>query len=141
MLKKNLIYIIILAAGITAAISAGMGNKSDETNATSTATTVTATSTTPVSTTTPTTEPVKPATTTPTTPVQAKCHVGGCSGEICSDQEGLVSNCMYREAYGCYKSTGAKCERQTTGKCGWTETSALSMCIKAADASGSGTVY
>ncbi len=139
MLKKNLIYIIILAAGITAAISTSISSNEDsQSGSTATSTTVIATSTVPTST---TTEPIGASTTNPTTPVQAQCHVGGCSGEICSDQEGMVSNCMYREAYGCYKSTGAKCERQATGKCGWTETSALTMCIKTADAQGSEVVY
>ncbi|HEY0907977.1 MAG TPA: hypothetical protein VGE35_01370 [Candidatus Paceibacterota bacterium] len=62
------------------------------------------------------------------------CYVGGCSAEICSDQPDMVSNCMYRPQFACYKSTGAKCERQSTGNCGWTETEALAMCIKNADA-------
>lgn len=60
----------------------------------------------------------------------AKCYVGGCSGQICSDKEGLVSTCEYAEAYACFKT--AKCERQTNGQCGWTETSTLRMCLDTA---------
>lgn len=68
-----------------------------------------------------------PETTVP--PVQtAKCYVGGCSGQICSDNEGMVSTCEYREEYACYKT--AKCERQQNGQCGWTNTPALNMCLE-----------
>ena len=56
-----------------------------------------------------------------------RCYVGGCSSQICSDQEGLISTCEYREEYACYRT--AKCERQTNGHCGWTETSELKMCL------------
>ncbi len=66
--------------------------------------------------------------------VMGACYVGGCSSQICSDEPGAMSNCMYQPQFACYKSTGAKCERQATGKCGWTETAALTMCIKDADA-------
>lgn len=62
---------------------------------------------------------------TPTTP--AKCYVGGCSGQICSDKEGVASTCEYREEYACYKD--AKCERQNNGQCGWTNTAALTSCL------------
>ncbi len=65
--------------------------------------------------------------------VTTACTIGGCSGEICSDEVGMMSNCMYKPEFACYKSTGAKCERQTSGACGWTETAALTMCIKDAD--------
>jgi eight-cysteine-cluster-containing protein len=57
-----------------------------------------------------------------------KCYVGGCSGQVCSDQEGIASTCEYREVYSCYKT--AKCERQSNGQCGWTETAALKTCIQ-----------
>lgn len=55
------------------------------------------------------------------------CYVGGCSGQICSDEAGAVSTCEYTASYACYQS--AKCERQATGKCGWTETAELKMCL------------
>jgi hypothetical protein len=68
-------------------------------------------------------------TNTPTTTTDAACVVGGCSGQLCTDAtEGpAVSNCMYSPEYACYKT--AKCERQATGQCGWTETPALAACL------------
>lgn len=60
-------------------------------------------------------------------PVKGGCYVGGCSGQICSDEAGAISTCEYREAYACYKS--ATCERQGNGQCGWTPTTALQMCL------------
>ena len=63
----------------------------------------------------------------------AACVIGGCSAQLCgekSDLDGMVTSCEYREEYACYKQT--KCERQTTGKCGWTETPELTMCLKKA---------
>jgi hypothetical protein len=57
----------------------------------------------------------------------AKCHVGGCSSQLCSDQPDVVSNCMYQESYACYKT--ATCERQTNGQCGWTQTPQLTSCL------------
>ncbi|MEX2010507.1 MAG: hypothetical protein WD874_01745 [Parcubacteria group bacterium] len=65
-------------------------------------------------------------------PVSAgPCYIGGCSSQICSDEEGMMSTCEYREEYACYKT--AKCERQVNGQCGWTETATLRMCIEEAD--------
>ncbi len=71
----------------------------------------------------------------PTPTTAGKCFVGGCSGQICSDQEGMISTCEYREEYACYKT--AKCERQSSGKCGWTSNSSLQMCLnKSSSVSG-----
>lgn len=58
---------------------------------------------------------------------EGKCYIGGCSGQICSDVEGISSTCEYRPEYSCYRD--AKCERQSSGQCGWTTTSELSMCL------------
>lgn len=55
------------------------------------------------------------------------CFVGGCSGQICSDQEGAISTCEWREQYACYQS--ATCERQADNTCGWTSTPALDACL------------
>lgn len=66
-------------------------------------------------------KPVSPPITT------GKCYVGGCSSQICSDQEGMASTCEYREEYACYQN--AKCERQASGHCGWTQTLELQACI------------
>ena len=72
----------------------------------------------------------RPATTTLT----AKCVIGGCSNEICSDTQ-HVSSCIYKASNACYAM--ATCERQPTGECGWTQTPALAACIAAADADSS----
>jgi len=61
------------------------------------------------------------------------CAVGGCSGELCyekSDDPGddLVSPCIYMEEYECLKKT--RCERQSDGKCGWTQTPEYTACLK-----------
>lgn len=73
-----------------------------------------------------TTSPVP--TPTPASPVATGgCYVGGCSGEICSDQPNAVSSCVYRPEYACYKT--ASCARQSSGQCGWTQTAALEQCI------------
>lgn len=55
------------------------------------------------------------------------CYIGGCSSQICSDQPDAVSSCEYREEYSCYQT--ATCERQASGQCGWTETTALNTCL------------
>ena len=59
------------------------------------------------------------------------CFVGGCSGQICSDQEGVVGICNWEESYACYAT--ATCERQADGVCGWTETPELDACLAAAN--------
>ena len=56
-----------------------------------------------------------------------QCFVGGCSGQVCADTEGLVSTCEWRAEYACYKS--AHCEVQGNGECGWTPSAELSSCI------------
>ncbi len=56
-----------------------------------------------------------------------KCYVGGCSGQICSDEEGVSSTCEFRPEYACYRN--AKCERQASGECGWTQTADLKACL------------
>lgn len=59
----------------------------------------------------------------------AQCRPTGCSSQICSDED-VVSTCEYKAEYACYQS--AKCERQSDGHCGWTSSSALTMCINQA---------
>ena len=62
------------------------------------------------------------------TPVSGGCVIGGCSGQLCV-QEGdpAVSTCEYRAEYACY--SGAVCERQASGQCGWTQTPELLACL------------
>jgi hypothetical protein len=59
------------------------------------------------------------------------CMVGGCSAQLCveASEGGVASTCEYAEHYACYQT--ARCERQTTGKCGWTETADLRQCLVA----------
>ncbi|GEM_PF-832749 len=56
-----------------------------------------------------------------------ECFVGGCSGQICSENEGAISTCEWRAEYACYQS--ATCERQAGGECAWTETVDLQACL------------
>ncbi len=58
------------------------------------------------------------------------CAVGGCSGQLCGEASeigNMVTTCEFREEYACFAH--ARCERQTTGKCGWTETSEYGSCM------------
>ena len=66
---------------------------------------------------------------TPTPVVSEGCYVGGCSGQICSDQRDAVSTCEYKPEYSCYQ--GAVCERQPGGECGWTPNPDLTACLSA----------
>ena len=54
------------------------------------------------------------------------CRPTGCSGEICSDTT-ENSVCWFKPEFACYKNT--VCERQKSGKCGWTMTKELSACV------------
>jgi hypothetical protein len=56
-----------------------------------------------------------------------ECFVGGCSGQVCSDNEGVITTCEFRPEYACYQD--ATCERQASGQCGWTQTSELQACL------------
>lgn len=77
--------------------------------------------------------PASPAdsTTTSSTTTSSKCYIGGCSSQLCTDQPGAISTCIYEESYACYKA--ATCERQTNNQCGWTETPELKACIASAN--------
>lgn len=55
------------------------------------------------------------------------CYVGGCSGQVCSDDPGVITTCEWREEYACYKLS--VCERQASGECGWTETDEFRQCL------------
>ncbi len=62
-----------------------------------------------------------------TSAVSKACVITGCSGQICSNEE-VITTCEYRTDYACYKT--AKCERQSSGACGWTQTAELQACLK-----------
>jgi uncharacterized protein DUF6748 len=63
------------------------------------------------------------------TSLSRPCMITGCSSQVCSDQE-VVTTCEYRTEYACYRK--AKCERQSNGECGWTQTKELMSCVNGA---------
>lgn len=73
-------------------------------------------------------------------PTQAiKCVISGCSKQLCVEEgkgDG-ISTCEWTEEYSCYSKSFAKCERQDTGKCGWTQNDELKSCITEARAKSS----
>lgn len=56
------------------------------------------------------------------------CHIEGCSGQLCTDQEGVNTTCEYLTEYACYGN--AVCDRQSNGLCGWTQTPELMECLQ-----------
>lgn len=58
------------------------------------------------------------------------CQIGGCSGEVCGEEsdDPIVSNCIYRPEFACYKS--GVCEMQPNGGCGWRQTPELAQCLE-----------
>ena len=55
------------------------------------------------------------------------CYVGGCSGQLCSDDPSVISTCEWRPWYVCFR--GAHCAAQSTGQCGWTPDAELCACV------------
>lgn len=55
------------------------------------------------------------------------CIVTGCSGQVCAETE-VVTTCEFQPQYACYKQY-SRCERQTSGQCGWSQTPALTQCL------------
>jgi hypothetical protein len=58
------------------------------------------------------------------------CAVAGCSGELCvsaDEAENIVSTCIYKPEYTCYRE--ASCEPQADDTCGWTMTPELTQCL------------
>ncbi|MEP6862197.1 MAG: DUF6748 domain-containing protein [Deltaproteobacteria bacterium] len=60
-------------------------------------------------------------------PADLPCYRGGCSGEVCSAQEGVITTCLWQPEYACDQA--ATCERQATGECGFTHDDAYNTCI------------
>jgi hypothetical protein len=64
----------------------------------------------------------------PTPVASGACEKGGCSGTSCSEPgQEMMTTCEYKPEYACYQS--AACERQTDGKCGWTQSAELVACL------------
>ncbi len=58
------------------------------------------------------------------------CLPAGCSAQLCVEAveaPNIMTTCEMRPAYACYQK--AVCERQATGRCGWTESEELRACI------------
>jgi hypothetical protein len=58
------------------------------------------------------------------------CAKAGCSGTMCvaaGEADDVVTTCDYRAEYACYQT--ARCERQASGACGWTQTAELAACL------------
>jgi hypothetical protein len=60
-------------------------------------------------------------------PADAACYRGGCSDEVCSAQQGVITSCIWKPEYACDEA--ATCERQATGECGFTHDDAFETCI------------
>ncbi len=54
------------------------------------------------------------------------CIITGCSKQLCAEDE-VVTTCEFKPEYVCY--TKAVCERQADGKCSWTKTIDLEVCL------------
>jgi hypothetical protein len=67
--------------------------------------------------------------TNPSTYIGAKCKLAGCSQELCVNKTSpdISTICLYKDEYACFKQ-GARCEQQTDGNCGWTQTPELTAC-------------
>ena len=64
----------------------------------------------------------------PTPAASKPCVRAGCSGELCVEEgTNASSTCQWKAQYICYQS--AKCERQATGQCGWSQTADLKSCL------------
>ena len=60
-----------------------------------------------------------------------ECKVTGCSGQVCAEAEEaeeIVTDCELRAEYACYKN--ARCERQSSRECGWTQDETLIKCLE-----------
>lgn len=60
-------------------------------------------------------------------PVDPTCFVGGCSGEVCADHDGVITTCDFHPEDACYHT--ASCQRQEGGQCGWSSTPELAACL------------
>ncbi len=58
------------------------------------------------------------------------CVITGCSSQVCAEED-IVTTCEFKEEYGCYDL--AICEKQSDGKCGWTETNEFLSCLNDAN--------
>jgi len=59
----------------------------------------------------------------------AGCITTGCSGTVCTEAGGddMMTTCEFKPEYACYRD--AECRMQDSGKCGWTQSDALTACL------------
>ncbi len=60
-------------------------------------------------------------------PTGGDCRVQGCSGQVCSDADNVVTTCEYLDYYACYRY--AICDYDAAGVCGWQKTDAYVECM------------
>jgi hypothetical protein len=60
-------------------------------------------------------------------PTQAPCKKTGCSAAVRADHHDMITTCIFKPEFERYRT--AECKRQADGKCGWTETKALTKCL------------
>ncbi len=61
-------------------------------------------------------------------PVATKpCIKTGCGNQVCAEEE-MITTCEWRPEHECYRR--ARCERQTNGQCGFTQTRELTACLR-----------
>src|SRR5690242_8209328 len=56
-----------------------------------------------------------------------ECKAGGCSGTICSAEEGVMSTCDWKPESASYKD--AECKRQSDGACECTQSETPTACL------------
>jgi hypothetical protein len=62
-------------------------------------------------------------------PKATKCYKGGCSGQICSDKQGVISTCEWKSYYLCFQYSS--CGSFGAGSaCAWEQTSYYKACMK-----------
>lgn len=59
----------------------------------------------------------------------ADCFVGGCSGQLCSAEEGMASTCEWIEEYACFQDANITSCGCFNGYCGWDQTPELAQCL------------
>ena len=59
---------------------------------------------------------------------EKKCIVSGCGPQICAENS-FSSICDIRPEYSCFESNITRCEIQSDGQCGWTQTPELKACL------------
>lgn len=59
------------------------------------------------------------------------CQVTGCSGHVCANAgQEVITTCEWKTSYSCYNPANTRCiQDETTGQCGWEESSELKTCI------------